>query len=266
MNPVTWLYNTNVVKSALTNIGVDLFVRNKWRIWKEWSGENKTITIGEDSAEFPTYCLIEDRYLKQEIEILKDLLPRLQKGDVFFDVGADAGLYSILAGKCLSNSGSVVAFEPHPIRRQSLYRNASRNKTPIEIRSEALANVDGTAELNYSLDLHDSPTNQGSNDDSITVKTASGDRLINEGAIPGPDVMKIDVEGAELNVLLGLEEYLSERECRLIYVEIHDKIEEFGHTEGSLVNMLNGLDYELTELATRSEGNYRERFIRAKNL
>lgn len=58
-------------------------------------------------------------------------------------------------------------------------------------------------------------------DGCIRVDVTTGDTLVESGNVPSPDVIKIDVEGAELNVLRGLEDTLSSRDCRVVYCEVH---------------------------------------------
>jgi FkbM family methyltransferase len=165
----------------------------------------------------------------REKEIINRLLNELESGDVLWDVGANVGLYSILCGAKLEN-GKVIAFDPHPENADKLNKNASLNDIrDFTVKSLALGNKNET----MKLQLEDSKSGAGGgtlvpdrrkSDDlsteNIEVKVRSGDELVKKG-LEEPNFIKIDVEGAELEVLEGLEKTLNRGKCRGICCEVH---------------------------------------------
>lgn len=209
------------------------------------------VEVGGVSARFETYSV--PTYLEKPV--LSDLLQRLQPGDVFYDIGSDRGLYACMAGTVInSSSGHVYAFEPHPARRTVLHRNVTLNGLgdSIDIREEALSDSAGTQPFGYRI-------NPERDDGEFSAKLSCGDTLVSNGVIQPPTVVKIDVEGAELKVIRGLEENLTSRKCRAVYVELHRKITEYGGSWEAVESELASFGYDVTEIYERRN----QKFIRA---
>lgn len=177
------------------------------------------------------------RSLMGEEAVLEDLLNRLEPDDVVFDVGANVGTYTCFAARVL-DGGRVVAFEPEPTNAARLRENASLNGLDVDLRELALGEADGTAFLERDgtqAGAGEHALARTPSDDAIEVSRAAGDRLVHGGEIPAPTVIKIDVEGAELQVLNGLGRSLTRESCRLVYCEVHpDRLRGFGQTVSQL--------------------------------
>ena len=131
------------------------------------------------------------------------LLSYLKKGDTFIDVGANIGYYTILAGKAIGPNGSVLAIEPEPINLKYLRQNISQNQLT---NAKVIASV--ASSIHGQVKLYLSPVSSGEH--SLLRKTTKyieveaqtlDDLVINDGL--KPRLIKIDVEGAEMNVLAG---------------------------------------------------------------
>ena len=154
--------------------------------------------------------------------VLERFVKALRPDDVFWDVGAHVGVYSVLAAERLP-SERVVAIEPHPENVERLRENLERNGRGATVRRLALDDECGRAELGVS-----SPDGTGafgvldrdSARRSVAVQTDRGDSLVADG-VPAPTVLKIDVQGAELDVLRGLRHALLG--CRVVYVNVYEK-------------------------------------------
>jgi len=195
---------------------------------------------------------------------LTDLLGEIEDGDVFFDVGANTGLYTLFAAKRCSTA-AVVAFEPYPPNVHLLKRDIKRNGLEnVSVRSEALSDSAGTVEfaqpeqedVGYGSGSIDAGS--GNSDSTVEVAANSGDELILNDEIPTPNVIKIDVEGAEPLVVEGMKNALSSPDCRLIYCEIHrsdvehrPSISDFGTTLADMKARFEELGFEVEELQTR---------------
>lgn len=134
------------------------------------------------------------------------------RGTVFYDLGAAVGYHSLLADRFIDD-GSIFAFEPFPANaalfREHLQRNAGQLKgNTIELLPFAIAEEDG--ELLFSGNnqqtdgnsyISSSPVFKNSGE-PIRVQAFSIDSLVRQG-YPVPGIIKIDVEGAEFDVLKG---------------------------------------------------------------
>lgn len=134
----------------------------------------------------------------------------LRPGDVFFDIGANVGFFSLIAARLVGPRGSVVAFEPVPANAAAIRRNASLNRlTNVHVIEAAVSDDEGVAELR--LDRHPggavlaSPgSRDGRGKEIITVPRVTIDGLVERHEAPVPTLIKIDVEGTEDKVLAGL--------------------------------------------------------------
>ena len=131
-------------------------------------------------------------------------------GAVVYDIGSNAGIYSLLASLRAGPSGWVYAFEPlqrnlHYLRRHVALNNL-QNCTVLE---EAVCNEEGTR--SFSVASFDSSTARLASDGELQVPSTTLDRCIyGEKRLRPPNVLKIDVEGAELEVLQGAHRALAE--------------------------------------------------------
>ena len=125
----------------------------------------------------------------------------VSRGNVVYDLGANVGFYSLLASVLVGNAGHVYGFEPLASNAAILRRHLEMNRIlNCTVLQAAVTADDGVARLDPSSsgDLaHLSETG------AETVSTVALDSLLATGKIRAPQVMKIDVEGAELQALRG---------------------------------------------------------------
>jgi FkbM family methyltransferase len=201
------------------------------------------------------------RDLNRERPVVEDFLTNIDPEDIFYDIGANVGTYSCFAAAKLG-PGRTISFEPEPKNAEHLRKNLEMNGLEAEIVQIALSDTDGTANLALTGDEagegeHAIAT--GDNDHTLKVQTARGDSIIKKRGLSKPTVVKIDVEGAELSVLRGLQDTLHES-CRLVYVEVHpEKIEDFGGKASEVESLLIDVGFEVTEISHRRS----EVFLRA---
>lgn len=147
---------------------------------------------------------------------------QLRSGDCVWDVGANVGYYSRLFSERAGNNGVVFAFEPSPVNHARLTKDCI-DFSNIRIYQLGLGNENGTLSFQQSNDDlgANSRVIEGALEGSVLVNIRSGMELIkNDGILP-PNIIKIDVEGFEHEVVLGLEEYLSSPALRAIGIEVH---------------------------------------------
>lgn len=129
------------------------------------------------------------------------ILQHLEKGMIACDVGANTGFYSLLMSKAVGVEGTVYAFEPGPENLRMLTRHLELNAVHNVVTSpEAIADFVGEASFANDRGSYQGRLESGG---CIKVPVVTLDHLLNIGRIPPPDLLKIDVEGAEFGVLQG---------------------------------------------------------------
>src|SRR5262249_54799449 len=123
----------------------------------------------------------------------------IKPGNIVFDVGAHFGYYTLLSSALTGPSGKVFAFEPAPGNISHLQKHLEINRcNNVSVLDLALSDHDGVARFDQHAG---SGTGHLSPDGQIEVRTTSLDAL--SARLPAPQVLKIDCEGAEVQVLQG---------------------------------------------------------------
>jgi len=149
-----------------------------------------------------------------EVPVQRTLASVLRPGQVFYDVGSNIGFFALLASRLVGRSGRVYAFEPVKANAEAIRRNAELNRfRHLEVLEVAVSDRNGSARL--LLSAHPGGATL-SNDDAppdptgvVDVSTVTLDALVASRRIAPPDVVKIDVEGAEEAVLAGMTDTLA---------------------------------------------------------
>jgi len=187
----------------------------------------RELTVGEYTATFSQehYAdLVELDRAEDELPVVDSLLADLNDDDVFYDIGANIGFYSVFAAQHLPR-GNVISFEPVPFIAERLKTNLSANDLDAEIHRIALSDTNGSGSMAVP-DIHGSARVASEEDETdhradVSVEQRRGDAIIEKRDLSPPSVLKIDVEGHELRVLQGLEKTLTDSSCRVVYVELH---------------------------------------------
>jgi FkbM family methyltransferase len=151
------------------------------------------------------------------------LLEAVAAESLVWDVGANIGLYT---EKFLAKGAGVVCFEPAPSALEILRAKfATEPAGRMVIVPVALSDACGTAPMSTD---GASPTNQlrvGARDKGLVeVSTMRADDLIRNQRVPSPTVIKIDVEGYELEVLRGFGDLLDSMDLRAVFIEVHFRL------------------------------------------
>uniref|UniRef100_A0A7V6A645 FkbM family methyltransferase n=1 Tax=Desulfobacca acetoxidans TaxID=60893 RepID=A0A7V6A645_9BACT len=178
-----------------------------------------------------------------------DLISRvLDKGEVFWDVGANLGYFTLLAATRLKNTGQVVAFEPGPSAYACLTGNLSRNPfANILAFPVAASDQEGDALLYSMAGLPDGRANLfqpgAGQTESTPVRTVTLDGWREQQKLAEPDFIKMDVEGAELAALTGARETLTAGDP-LLLVEMKEAIfQSLGTERAAIEDFLSPLGY-----------------------
>ena len=187
-----------------------------------------------------------------EIPIQNIFAQHLKEGDVFYDIGANVGFFSVIAAKLVGDTGKVYAFEPGKENTASIRHNAGLNKfEQIEVIEKAVSQTSGTAQLllaQYSGG-HASATADVPPDlaGEITVDLVSIDELIARQQIAPPNFVKVDVEGAELDVLKGMQETIKTYQPTIIYEVDDGDGTGYERKYRELAAFFESLDYQVTQ-------------------
>lgn len=180
------------------------------------------------------------------------LLERLVRpGDVVYDLGANVGFYAAHFARLAGDGGRVLCFEANPVCAYFLRSNLlALGLAQVTVLPTAILHVDGMTRFminhgNTNLGLvetsgffHYKPGQE------IAVSCFTLDHLVTDLALPAPDVIKIDVEGAELQVLEGMAKTLAAHAPALL-LELHGE----ACTQGA-VRTLGELGYRFEDPST----------------
>lgn len=135
------------------------------------------------------------------------VLSLLRPGDVFVDVGANIGYFSVLAASVVGAQGAVFAFEPDPDNYRLLWANAELNGLEhcITAVAAALSDVEGEGQLFLSENnLGDHQVYAGDEQrSSLSIALYQGSAYLAE-RIQRLDMLKVDTQGSEFQVIAGL--------------------------------------------------------------
>jgi len=177
----------------------------------------------------------------------------LRPGDVFIDVGANIGLFTLIAGRRVTQSGHVYAFEPYDRSYQRLLVNVELNKlSNVSCVQLALSDDAAQLDLNVSLDGYDAwsslglPT-VGGVPLKCPVNTVTWDAFAEmHGLVGRVAMMKVDVEGWETRVLAGGWEMLARGDAPVLQVEFGDEVSRSAGTScAQLYRALKDLGYQM---------------------
>jgi len=151
----------------------------------------------------------------------------LGPGMTVVDVGANVGYYTWMAASSVGPRGKVLAVEPGPYAFDRLQRVIRANQLRhVQCRNLALSDTSGHATLyvpkraegNYNPSLSPYLPDM----DPVDVITSRLDDVLDEAGIGGVDLMKVDVEGHELNVFKGAEKSIRDGRIRAILCEFNE--------------------------------------------
>lgn len=185
-----------------------------------------------------------------ERHVVTKLLKIIQPGDICWDIGANIGFYTCLLASRVEEAGAVVAFEPALRTCGYLRENVSLNRfANVTVVNKGLGDkaeqrslyyseaalAEGTASLKYD--------NGRTASERVTLDTI--DNLIRE--LPVPDFIKIDVEGYQLEVLRGGENFFK-TQAPLLMAELKDVGETNRALFAEIENYVADLGYQLYEI------------------
>jgi FkbM family methyltransferase len=172
----------------------------------------------------------------------------LDPGEVFWDVGANVGYFSLVAATAVGETGEVLAFEPGAASLERLTENVSLNPYKnIRIFNLAVADADGEATLYRADGIADSSASlfraAAAAAAGEVCRTVALDGWLKQEGLRSPDFLKLDVEGAELAALQGAAGLLTASRP-LLLVEMEEKnLVAAGASKAAIQSFLRDFGY-----------------------
>jgi FkbM family methyltransferase len=176
--------------------------------------------------------------------LLRTLHDELEPGDVFVDVGAHVGVHSLTGARRLRElgGGRVIAFEPTDDSSAAVRLAATRNDLPVEVVRAGLGEADGTIELRgdprYGAADAGVRSQFGAGDVVATAPLLAFDGWAERNRLDHLDVVKVDIEGAEILALRGMRASLKKLKPRLLAIEVKDVVMERGPGDEAALHAL----------------------------
>jgi FkbM family methyltransferase len=188
---------------------------------------------------------------KYEPDVRAALLHFLKAGDTFLDCGANIGYFSVLAGDLVGARGHVFAIEANPVTFGMLERNLSANRSGVAVHCALMA-VPGEVSLfvpRQGGDVYSSTRKgglvKGEDTETITVPGRTLDDVVGSLGINRVDVLKIDIEGGELDVLRSARHVLRNMRPVVVCEYGTNTWPAFGATVEGLFELLDECDYSV---------------------
>ena len=181
-----------------------------------------------------------------EREYVQAFTQHINPGNIVFDIGSQAGYYSLIASKLIGKEGKVFSFEPFPANidfvKKHCHLNNCDNVTLFEV---AVSGSSGKRKFAAKNSFMGHFSQQG----ELEVDVVTLDELAAKKDIVPPNIIKIDVEGMEYWVLRGGEKLILENKPT-IFVATHGK-----ENNTRVLQLLRDWGYEVLMIGNGSERN-----------
>lgn len=205
-------------------------------------------------SSFSTLLFMDKNAVVRDVKLVEKFL---KKGDVFIDVGANIGTWTLFAASKVGNVGRVYSFEPHPVTYKYLTGNVLLNKTNnVTAVNCGIGNNDGNLYFTNSLDDQNHITYENGIDSIKIPVNRLDDLMENERKIR---LLKLDVEGFELMALQGAFETLKKTEI-LIFESWELSQSNYKYKTSELFSFIRSCGFQIYRIGdsgiyTRIENN-----------
>jgi FkbM family methyltransferase len=212
-------------------------------------GQKMYLDTGD--KEVSSVLLLTGVHEKYETHLFKRVVV---EGMTVVDLGAHVGYYTLLAAKLVGEKGKVFAFEPDPDNFSLLLKNIQTNRYgnvfPVQ---KAVSNKTGTSKLYLSREnkgdhrIYDSYDSR----ESIEVEVTTLDAFFEDKQYP-IDVIKMDIQGAEMAALQGMTKIISKNDTLMIMIEFWPEgLRTFGFSPAEFVNKLIEYGFKLYTITSQ---------------
>ncbi len=196
----------------------------------------------------------------REEDILERFYPK--EGDIVIDVGAHIGRYALIGSKRVGKRGKVISIEANPMVFEILYKNVGLNHASnivalnyaVYSKQTKIKLFVGDDKLNYTI-YNTIISNRANEGNFVEVNADTLDNILIKNKINYEDVnwIKIDVEGAEFEVLKGATNILSKSKDIALLIEIHN-IEEGKNFYKEIIDLLGNFNFKIEFEKTYESG------------
>ncbi len=192
------------------------------------------------------HLFINPNYIKDDLGYLKKYL---KPGDNFIDVGANIGTWANLSANAVGPNGKVICFEPHPLIFTYLSGNIKLNNfNNIEANNVGCSDKEGKLFFSQNLDSMNHVTFDPVN--SITIPVKNLDSFTENLNVI--NLIKIDVEGFELNVLKGAEKTLEK--TKVVIFESNGAFQKkYGYQTSDILTLLMKKGFKIFKIVDNNE-------------
>jgi FkbM family methyltransferase len=225
------------------------YLSNKGEIIKDIQGNNMILSLKDFgiSRELALHGFHE----KSSTEQIKKML---KSGMKIVEVGANIGYYTLIEAKLIGKDGFIYAFEPSPRNFEFLKRNIILNKYKnIEIYQKAIGSENGTSKFFVanrsnlsSLIKREDWAGLYNDNNGIDVEVIKLDEFLKDKKV---DLIRMDIEGYELEVLKGLRYTLNSYNApQYFFIEVHSELlYKQGYSAGEIIKYLENFGYSVTK-------------------
>ncbi len=189
---------------------------------------------------------------KHEKAYVNAFAEHIQPGDIVFDIGAQAGYFTLIASRLAGKNGQVVAFEPFPENSEYIKEHCRLNHCDnVTLQEVAVGGTPGQRSFQsanlFMGHLSDIASDKSAPDENaLVVEVVTLDSLIADNKAPIPSVLKIDTEGMEYWVLQGGKSFINEHKP-VLFIATHGAV-----NQKRTLELLKAWGYDITMIG---EGN-----------
>lgn len=182
-----------------------------------------------------------------DYEVAMGIKKNLREGGIFVDVGANIGFMSLVAATV--RKSKIHSFEPSPIAYPRLVENINLNNLGSRVKLNNSLISNSNKSISFVEDDRSELSHISKSDEKgIKIKSSTLDAYCSKNKIKKIDVLKIDVEGAELSVLKGAGLMLQTHKIKHIYVELNYACRQYGSTNSESLSYLKSLGYRHSKI------------------
>ena len=193
-----------------------------------------------------------------ESSVSKLFLSILEEGNNVIDIGANIGYYSLLSSSAVGENGKVFSFEASPLIYSKLQENiALNNAENIYAKSAAVGDKKGEVILFEADESHLGISSlrrlEGNNSREIHIEMITLNSSLSQ--FPTINLIKVDVEGAEMKVFKGIESIINRDFPFLIFEVTDHMLNQLGSSKTELLNWVREKGYDLYQIGDESLGS-----------
>ncbi len=213
----------------------------------EWDVQGVTFNLFDPRLIYRKRLLRSGHVYEESVSHLLREAANSYSAPIFIDVGAHYGYHTVFFSKLVGRRGRVIAFEPNSFAFDTLLKNLEINEIggdeTVAVKA-ALSDQEGLAKVIGASDGGGQTVAVHNLHDDATVQAVTLDKYCKDHAIC-PDIVKIDVQGSEVNVIKGMSRILKS-DVSEVLCEIHQVIGNVGARK--IVSLLQDVGMEIFEL------------------